>query len=326
METKIKKYLEGKASRTEILSLITWLENEENQTEFIRIKSEWKANPAEQDLSPETLVELDKFKSRILNERAGEIRKLNFIQRFYKYAAVLLLFVTVGSIYLYIFGKSGKQAIFYNTIIAENGQISKAMLPDSTVIWLNSGSSLKYSNQFGAGNRNVELSGQAYFEVTRNKNLPFVVSCNEINVKVLGTRFTTEAYPDSREISVVLVKGVVELASSKSNKAFAQLAPNERMVYYKQDNRFKINQVIAEKYISWREGIIHIYDQPLKEVIVKLQKRYNQQIILEKGLEDYKVTFSIRNEDFNDVLKMLLAITPAKAHQEGEIIYLRKIQ
>ncbi len=324
METKIKKYLEGNASHQEMLGLISWLNNEEHRMEFRQIKKDWKASLDEQKVSPYTLLELDKFKSRILDERTGKIKKINFSQKFYKYAAILLLIIAIGGGTFSYFSQSGNYAISYNTIIAENGQISKAVLPDNTTVWLNSGSSLKYSNQFGIKNRNIELTGQAYFDVTRNKNLPFIVSCDVVNVKVLGTRFTAEVYPDSPEISVILEEGAVELTPTNSHKAFAHLKPNEMMVYNKQDNKFEIREVVTAKYTSWREGIIHIYDQPLKDVVAKLQKKYNQQIILEKGLEDYKVTFSIRNEDFNDVLDMLLAIVSAKAHQEGEIIYLKK--
>jgi ferric-dicitrate binding protein FerR (iron transport regulator) len=324
MEAKIKKYLEGRASREEMLSLISWLDNEENHAAFKRIKNNWKSGLEEQNASVYTLLELDKFKSKLLHESTGKIRKLSFIKNFYRYAAILFLLITLGGIYLHFSGKTVGNESFFNTIIAENGQISKALLPDSSVVWLNSGSTLKYNNQFGISNRDIELTGQAYFDVTKNKDFPFVVSCDKINIKVLGTRFTAETYPDSREINVVLIEGTVELTSG--NKAFANLHPNEMMVYNKQDNKFKISEVVTEKYTSWREGIIHIYDQPLKDAVVKLQKRYNQRIIVEKGLEDYKVTFSIRNEKFNDVMDMLLAITPAKAYQKGDIIYLRKDQ
>ncbi|MGV8095232.1 MAG: FecR family protein [Mangrovibacterium sp.] len=324
MEAKIKKYLEGRASREEMLSLISWLDNEENHAAFKRIKNNWKSGLEEQNASVYTLLELDKFKSKLLHESTGKIRKLNFIKNFYRYAAILFLLITLGGIYLHFSAKTVGNESFFNTIIAENGQISKALLPDSSVVWLNSGSTLKYNNQFGISNRDIELTGQAYFDVTKNKDFPFVVSCDKINIKVLGTRFTAETYPDSREINVVLIEGTVELTSG--NKAFANLHPNEMMVYNKQDNKFKISEVVTEKYTSWREGIIHIYDQPLKDAVVKLQKRYNQRIIVEKGLEDYKVTFSIRNEKFNDVMDMLLAITPAKAYQKGDIIYLRKDQ
>ena len=324
MKAKIKKYLEGKASREEILSLIHWLDVGENQSEFKRVKSEWKANIDEQNLTTHTLSELDKFNSMLLHDRNEKLRKLKSIHNFYKYAALLFLFISIGSVYLYNADKEEKQTVIYNTVIAENGQISKVVLPDSSTVWLNSGSSLKYNNQFGIKNRVIELIGQAYFDVTKNRKLPLIVSCGKINVKVLGTRFTAETYPDDLEISVVLIEGSIELTDANSKKTFANLHPNEMMVYNKQDNKFQIRKVVAEKYTSWREGIIHIYDQPLIDAVAKLQKRYNQQIILEKALEDYKVTFSIRNEDFNTVLEMLMAITPAKAYQEGEIIYIKR--
>ena len=323
MKIPIKNYLEGKASRDEMLGLISWLDRQENRSEYKRIKSEWKANPDAPNFPAYTLLELDKFKSKILNERALEISKLKFVQHFYKYAAILLLAITLGGLYLYN-GKTVKQPLTYNTLVAENGQISKALLPDQSVVWLNSGSSITYNNQFGIKNRDVQLTGQAYFDVTKNRDLPLVVSCGEINVKVMGTRFTAETYPDEREISVILVEGSVGLTGKDSKNVFASLRPNEMMVYDKQENNFKISEVVAERYTSWRDGIIHIYDQPLTDAVAKLQKRYNQQIVLEKGLEDYKVTFSIKNEDFEDVLEMLLAIAQAKAYQEGEVIYLRK--
>lgn len=323
MEQEIKKYLEGRASREEILRLISWLDKkEENHVAFKQIKSNWKSDPDHQNVPFYTLLELDKFKSKLLRESSGKIKKLNFTQNFYRIASILLLVITIGSIYYA--GKTGENPAFCNTIIAENGQISKALLPDGSEVWLNSGSSLKYSNRFGISNRNLELSGQAYFDVAENKSLPFKVACDEINIKVTGTKFTAEAYPDNVEMNVILVEGAVELISAGNKKAFASLQPNEMMVYHKQDRQFSVKKVVAQKYTSWREGIIHIYDQPLKDAVAKIQKRYNQPIILDKELEDYKVTFSIRNENFKEVMDVLLAITPASAYQKGEVIYLKR--
>ncbi len=321
MEQEIKKYLEGRASREEMLRLISWLENKENRTAFKQTKSAWKSELDERNTPVHTLLELDKFKTRLLQESSGKIKKL---RKLYRYAASFLLLITIGGMFLYFLGKGQRDTVFYSTIMADNGQISKALLPDSTVVWLNSGSTLKYSSRFGFSNRNIELSGQAYFDVVKNKKLPFIVSFDQINVKVLGTRFTAESYPDSREINVVLVEGAVDVMLRNTNGAFATLRPNEMLAYNKRNNQFAIRKVVAEKYTSWREGIIHIYDLPLKDAVAKIEKRYNQTIIPEKTLEEYRVTFSIRNEGFRDVMEMLLAITPAKAHQKGEIIYLER--
>lgn len=324
MKTEIKKYLEGKATPQEILRLTEWLDKKENRAAFKQIKNDWKADPDGQNVSPDTWLQLDRFQTRILTGYNRKIMKLAFVQRFYQYAAVFLLLIAVCSLYLYFSGSQAEEAISWNTVFAENGQISKVLLPDSTVVWLNSGSRLKYSSWFGNESRDVELSGQAYFDVTKNKKLPFVVSCGDLKVNVLGTRFTAEAYPEDPCIQVILVEGAVNLTSRNSDRVFARLKPDEMMVYNKGNNHFEIEEVVAQKYTAWREGIIHIYDQPLKVVAAKLQKRYNQPIVVGKDLDDYKVTFSIRNEDFSEVLRMLLAITPAKAYQEGEVIYLKK--
>ncbi|WP_159517985.1 FecR family protein [Sunxiuqinia indica] len=324
MKAKIIKYLEGRASEKEILGLTSWIEDENNRIKFRKIKRGWKAGLNDQSLPNTTLIELDKFQTRIINEHDERIRNLNFSQRLYKYAAILLFLVSIGGIYQYLSGNFIENATFFNTIFAEKGQISKAMLPDGTMVWLNSGSSLKYSNDFGIRNRDVELIGQGYFEVTKNRNLPFVVSCDEINIRVLGTQFSAESYPNDPDVEVVLEEGSVELFSANSRKAFVHLQPNEIMIYDKKSNHYKIVGVTAKKYTAWRNGIFNIYDQPLNEVAEKLQKRYNQPIEVGDGLKNCKVTFSIRNEDFEDVLKMLLDITHAKAYQEGGIVYLKE--
>ena len=324
MESIIKKYLEGKASDKETLTLIRWLDNEESLREFKNVISNWKTGFSEDNASSYTLHELDKFKTKILKYREVKIKRLNLLQSVYKYAAVILLFLAIGSLFLYISGNIDQHPVYYNTIMAENGQISKAILPDSTVVWLNSGSSIKYNNQFSINHRDVILSGQAYFDVTKNKNTPFIVSCDDINIKVLGTQFSAENYTDNSDINVILVEGSVELLPKNSNKSFARLNPNEMMVYNKSDKKYSINTVVTKQYTSWREGVIYIYDQPLKDVLPQLQKRYNQQIVLDKYLEDYKVTFSIRNEDFLDFLDMIQNIVPVNVYQEGGIIYLKK--
>ena len=322
MEAIIRKYLEGKASEEEQSALIAWLEEKENQQTFKEIKSRWKSELKDSDLPLSTLGELDKFQIRILGERALEVRKLGFVRRLYRYAALILLLVSLGSISVYFLGRPSGGSAFYNTVIAENGQMSKVLLPDSTMVWLNSGSRVRYSSDFGKRHRALDLTGQAYFVVTRNKDLPFEVSCDEVKVKVTGTRFTAESYPGDPTISVVLEEGSVELLSS-GEKVLAHLHPDEMIVYNKPDSCYRIEKVSAKRYSSWKDGMINVYDLPLKTVAMKLERKYNQIIKVDKELEDYKVTFSIRNEDFKEVLEMLIAITPARVYHKGEIIYLK---
>ncbi len=320
----IKKYLGGKASKGETYALLRWLNNKQNLAEFKKLVKDWETDFDEDKVSPYTLKELDKFKSKILEERATKIKKLKLHQHFYKYAAAILLVVALGGLYLHYYGKPVAQQVLYNTVLADDGQISKAILPDGTTVWLNSGSSIKYDNRFSTDSRDIILNGQAYFDVTKNAGLPFMVHSGNIKVKVLGTRFSVENYAGAPDISVVLVEGAVDLLPGNGTKPFASLKPDEMMVYGKSEKKYSITPVVAKQYTSWIEGIIYAYDQPLKDVLPELQKRYSQQIIIDKQIENYKVTFSIKDEDFLDFLKMIQSIAPVKAYQKGGVIYLNK--
>ncbi len=323
MRKEVKKYMEGSASEEEMHKLLQWLE-QNNLAEFERIKNEWKANlePAETPLK--TLIELDRFKSNMLKDDQLRIRKTSFLQNIYKYAAILFLFLAIGSVIFYPFISDKNRELQYSTVFADNGQVSKSMLPDGTMIWLNSGSSIKYNTNFGIDNRDVELEGQAFFDVTKNEKLPMIVSCDQINVKVLGTQFTAESYSESENINVVLVEGSVELRAKNNRKAFAKMKPDQRLVYNKNDRKYEILKVETKNYTGWKEGVIQFYNQPLKKVVLKLCKRYNQEIVLDKKLENYEVTFSIRNEELSDVMNLILAITPATAIQKNDTVYIDK--
>lgn len=323
MRKEVKKYMEGSASEEEMHKLLQWLE-QNNLAEFEHIKNEWKANLEQAETPLKTLIELDRFKSNMLKDDQLRIRKTSFLQNIYKYAAILFLFLAIGSVIFYPFISDKNRELQYSTVFADNGQVSKSMLPDGTMIWLNSGSSIKYNTNFGVDNRNVELEGQAFFDVTKNEKLPMIVSCDQINVKVLGTQFTAESYSESENINVVLVEGSVELRAKNNRKAFAKMKPDQRLVYNKNDRKYEILKVETKNYTGWKEGVIQFYNQPLKKVVLKLCKRYNQEIVLDKKLENYEVTFSIRNEELSDVMNLILAITPATAIQKNDTVYIDK--
>ncbi|RKD90347.1 FecR family protein [Mangrovibacterium diazotrophicum] len=319
MRALVNKYLEGKASDEELHQLKGWLDEEGNQAVFKQMKLEWKKDLKNENLPDSTLRELDRFQSKMLIENASKIKRLNFLQNFYKYAAVIFFALMLGG-GLFFFDKG---EVIYNEVVAEDGQLSKVILPDSTQIWLNSGSSVRYSNEFGLKDRNVKLTGQAFLDVTKNKDLPFILNCGAISVKVLGTRFSVESYEEDPNINVVLEEGAIDLLSTTSGKTFAHLKPNELAVYDKSERAYKIDEVVAQKYTAWRDGIIHFYDQPLEEVALKLQRRYNQPIEVDESVRNYKVTFSIKNEDFDKVMEILKAITPATVSQEAGVVYMK---
>lgn len=234
--------------------------------------------------------------------------KQNFLKLYpyLRYAAMVVLLLSISSIMFYL-GKQNtiapEQEIKYTSVIADTGQISKVILPDSSVVWLNSGTKLTYDNNFSLNNRNLTLSGQAFLEVKKNRNLPLVVASGNLRVKVLGTRFDVNAYPDNNMIKVILETGKIELLNSKDKSFNYQLNPGEMAEYDYQTGSIKIKTVESQNFINWKEGELIFVDTPMSEVIKRLERKFNIKIEVENP-RVYKSVFNakFKNESLKEIL------------------------
>lgn len=216
-----------------------------------------------------------------------------------KYAAIFILLISISSVLLLINRQSEPKIannIKYTSIIADYGQISKVILPDSSIVWLNSGTTLSYNNEYSVNNRDLTLIGQALLEVKKNKAIPLIVACNDLKVKVLGTKFDVCAYPEDEKVSVVLESGSVELLHSK-NKSFSYtLKPGEKAVYNSLLKNIVIKEIKPTVYATWKDGTLIFTNTPMAEVIKKLERKFNVEITVNNP-EVYK---SIFNANFKD--------------------------
>jgi ferric-dicitrate binding protein FerR (iron transport regulator) len=215
----------------------------------------------------------------------------------------------ISSFYFYYRNESkpAQPINFFNTaVIAENGQRSKVILPDSSLVWLNSGSQLTYKSNFGHTNRDIKLTGQAFFQVAENKKLPFIVSCNELKVKVLGTRFDVEAYPNDENIRVALQTGNVELVHSKKANFHYQLTPGEMAQFNNYSEKVVIYKVNMDRITAWTDGILYFNDSPMKEVLIRLERKYNIDIEV-KNSKIYESVFTatIKNETLDEIFRSI---------------------
>ena len=161
---------------------------------------------------------------------------------------ILVISVSVASFYIYkdIVSPNDK-AICYETFSPVGSQ-TKIILPDSTVVWINSGSSLKYNQAFGKKDRVVALTGEGYFEVTKDKSKPFIVHTDSLNVKVLGTVFNVRAYNDDANVIVNLIEGSVNVSLPKMESAgYFSMKPNEKLVFNKQTKKIESSNVDATR-------------------------------------------------------------------------------
>lgn len=324
MKTIIKKYLSGKSTENECSQLLDWLREGDHLKDFRKVKSEWEPVALDGKMPEASKESWGSIQNQLLLATQRKLQKSTRYLQFVKYAAVLVfaVFVAAAGIKLTGIGTVPGQ-LHYSVVKADAGQIANVVLPDQTEVWLNSGSHIRYNNEFASSNREIELVGEAYFSVTKNKNLPLVVSGSPVQVKVLGTKFNVSAYPEDNYFNVILEEGKVVLNSDRYKNFAKELHPNELAVFNKKTKTLSVKKVNVEHYTSWKDGMINIHNLPLEEVVVKLSKRYNQQFKVDEKVKQIRYTYTIKNEPLSDVLQLMETITPVDAVQEGDVISLK---
>lgn len=204
-------------------------------------------------------------------------------------------------------------------------------LPDGTKVWLNGNSTLKYPTQFEGSERFVELSGEAYFEVAHNEQMPFIVQAENLLVRALGTEFNLCAYPNEARIEAVLTKGKVAIESEVNGNrtALTTLKPNQMIVYEKESNKIRKENVAVEKYTAWRDGTIVFKNDQMSDVLLRLGRWYNVEFLVDKNLKcEYSFTGSFQGEELRQILNYIELTTPIqfeiqKSEKSTNQIYLK---
>ena len=177
------------------------------------------------------------------------------------------------------------QEVVYNTISTPRGGQYEIKLPDGTHVWLNSASSLKFPTTFSGTKREVELSGEAYFEVVKNKQMPFEVLVGSTKVSVLGTHFNINAYNDEPSINTTLLEGSVKFTVGSIEKL---LHPGQQSVFYTSSQTVKVYSVDVQEVIAWKNGFFEFDNTDLATIMRQLSRWYNVDIIYQttnnKGL------------------------------------------
>jgi len=221
------------------------------------------------------------------------------IKQFYKIAAVIFVALLLGSVGYYIGNRNQKPAVFQEIISAENQVLNEYLLPDGTVVALNSKSQLLFPKKFDVSKREVFLTGEAFFDVTHNEEKPFVIHAGDALVKVLGTSFTVRAYPENKTIEVVVETGKVEVTNSSSAPLSEQggifLEPGERGTFYLESKLLAKSINLDPNYLGWKTHDLIFNEVPLKDVIQCLENIYHVQI----ELSDADVNNSLYTAHFN---------------------------
>lgn len=210
--------------------------------------------------------------------RVATLSRRRFYFRWLRYAAVFLLLVGIGY-GSYWYGMDGVKSQFADiTMESPHGSRSKLILPDGTIVWLNAGSKLTYSQAFGVDNRNVSLEGEGYFEVHKNTELPFLVNSRELTVQVHGTKFNVTNYPETGRAVVSLSEGKVSMYDSNNKDNAYFLSPGQRAVYDKHNGDVHIEQFDTSETKQWTTGKLKFEGQSLLEIAKTIERVYNVNI------------------------------------------------
>lgn len=196
----------------------------------------------------------------------------------------------------------GDAAITYNTLATPLGGQYKLTLPDGTMVWLNSTSSISYPTRFTGSERRVTITGEAYFEVKENRQMPFRVDTRDVSVAVLGTHFDVMAYADEPSVNTTLVEGKVKVLTIGASTV---LQPGQQAVV--KDRRVTVREVDTDKEIAWTTGFFEFDQTDLPTLMRQLQRWYGVEAVYQSDgggrLFDGRISRSLKLSEVLDLLQ-----------------------
>ena len=277
----ITGYLTNSLTPEETQSLQEWLNaSEENRKYFSDMQEVWIAASDEADnivFNKERAYQL--FLKQTEATTRQNINKHKFFQlRPWMYAAAMIIVVFICGTIAFQSGKRVlRNQLAQITIEAPYGSKTKLYLPDGTLVWLNAGSKMSYAQDFGINERALNLTGEAYFEVTKNKHIPFKVHTDELDVKVLGTKFNFRNYQDALEAKVCLLEGKVALSTQQKETI---LHPDQQALLDKKTGNLLISSTKAAYSAEWTNDRLYFDEALLPDIVKELERSYNIKITI----------------------------------------------
>lgn len=308
--------------------LKAWIaESEENRVHFMKCQEIWFSAVQEQEgkyYDQEKAFEL--FEKRVEKQKAEKRKaRIPVWRGLYKYAVAILLFGFI-SYFSYQKGENSlRNALAEIEVEAPSGSQTRLHLPDGTTVLLNSDSRFTYAQDFGVNSREVTLQGEGYFEVAHNQKIPFYVKTEDVQVRVLGTKFNFRDYPEDGEVVVSLIEGKVALKNKIRQEADLVLMPDEQMVLDKKEKVMKKESMNAQAVLQWAEGCLSFDETPLLEVAKILERSYDVEIeFTEESLKELRFygNFNRTKQGLNDILNALSATGKVHYMLKGEKIVL----
>ncbi len=312
----VVKYLNNEATTVEKETVEKWVtQSEQNKGELQNAKILLETTDEFFQLRQfDTNAAWHKTRQRIRPEIISiaprENLRKKFVVTFYKYAAIIILAFLVGTAGYY-FGLRNQLPGTYSEIIsAEKQVINEYVLPDGSLVALNSNSKLEFPKKFKDNNREVTITGEAFFEVVPDPEKPFIINAGNAQVKVLGTSFNVSAYPENETVEVVVETGIVQVVCNEKTDALEVteilLKPGEKGTLLISPGKLEKTRNTDLNYLAWKTHNLIFDETPLIEVVRYLNKAYHTEIKLNnENLENLVLTAQFEKKSVDFILNVL---------------------
>ncbi len=315
----LEKFFNKKATEEEVELLIDWMKQTNMLDEFNSYCEKLWNNT-----STTIEEEMGEDMWNAISTKIGNRKKRFRIgHTFYRAAAIILLPLCLclgtGMFFMSKAEKDRDSDVF--EILVDKGQKASVVLPDGTKAWVNSGTKLFYS--YNSDERMVNMDGEAYFEVAKDKERRFTVSCNDLKVEALGTMFNVKGYSSDETVSVALLEGSVKVFNEINSTI---LAPNQYLSFNKKDETFLCSEIKDSREIDfWRRNILYFRSASLVDIAKTLERMYGVTIKFEdESLKHVPFSGSIRNSSLNNVFHIISLTYPITYEINNDTITINK--
>lgn len=326
-ENLILKYLQDECTEEDLRQLNEWLDqSEENPRKLFTLEEAFNAQKKERFSSDLHMGHAEKELKRKIERYESQQKKTFYSSIISKYAAAIAVLILCG-VGLTWFSKSGLATKEMIVSVSGDQPVKEIELPDGTKVWINKNSELRYPQQFGNDKRAITLTGEAYFEVTKDPERPFFVSTEAMTIRVIGTIFNLKYNATDRIAEAALINGEIEVKGNRDEGQIV-LSPGQKAVLNKETKYLKVVQENTRLDAVWHDDLIPFEKANIVEIAKVLERFYDADITILPGT-DSKNTYSgtiPKKGSIESVLKSLNNVIPIKYKIMGKKVFIQQTE
>ncbi|MDD4191866.1 MAG: DUF4974 domain-containing protein [Mangrovibacterium sp.] len=313
----IAAFFRNEADEEQLQQIRTWLKKSPDHPRLFReIADTWKLTQKEPAFyEPDSELLWEQLMLRIRIHPSTEKRLYPGLK--WVAAAAVVVLVFIAGVWIGGNRRSGTSPLFYTSVMAPSGSRTQIVLPDSTTVWLNSGASIRYPAVFQKSSRDVEITGECFFDVTKDPQRQFIVHAADFNVNVFGTSFNIRENRRNNQMEVALIEGNVRVFT-KAGHPLTVLEPGEQFIY--KEGKGLVTKIgNMEALTAWKNNMLIFEDEPFEKIVQTLEGWYGVKFEVDAAvLNNHRYTFRVKTESLKEVLELISVITPIAYTVAGE--------